>query len=183
MYQRVSTINQNTARQEAMVEKYGIDKVFCDKMSGATVDRPALKEMLSFVRENDEVYVSELARLARSTKDLLNIVEVFNQKGVKFISIKENIDTSTPTGMFFLQIMGSIAELERNTINERARQGREIAKAQGKYKGRVPMKLDESKFKEVCSRWRAGEITAVKAMEIMNLKPNTFYRKVKERNL
>lgn len=177
-YIRVSTEEQNTGRQEAALD---VDKVFIDKISGKNTNRPALKEMLDYVRDGDTLIVESISRLARSTKDLLQIVEQLKNKGVEFISLKENIDTSTPQGRFMLTVFGAMAELERENILQRQAEGIAIAKEAGKYKGRQPIKIDEDLFSKTVARWKAGEITAVKAMEILNLKPNTFYRRVKER--
>lgn len=179
-YARVSTAEQNADRQTEMFAEMLVEKVFTDKASGKDTERTALKEMLAFVREGDTLIVESISRLARNTKDLLNIVEKLNEKKVAFVSVKENIDTATPTGVFMLTVFGALAQLERDCINQRAREGIELAKKRGVYKGRVPIKVDESKFKAVVSKWRNGEITAVKAQEMLGLKPMTFYRRVKE---
>ena len=105
------------------------------------------------------------------------------EKGVEFVSLKESIDTTTPQGRFMLTVFGALAELERENILERQREGIEIAKAEGQYKGRKPVEVDTELFKTVCKRWRAGEITATAAMNEVGLKPNTFYRRVKEMSL
>ena len=97
--------------------------------------------------------------------------------------MKECIDTSTPQGKFMLTVFGAMAELERESILERQREGIAIAKEQGKYKGRKKIAVDDNKFKEVITRWRSGDITATKAMEELEMKPNTFYRRVKEAGL
>ena len=182
-YIRCSTEEQNEARQIKQAEEVKAEKIFIDKASGKNTDREQLKAMLDYVRENDVVYCSDISRIARNTRDLLNIVEQLTNKQCGFISLKENIDTTTPQGKFMLTVFGAMAELERESILQRQREGIEIAKAAGKYKGKQKTKIDENKLREVCRKWRAGEITAVKAMEIMNLKPNTFYRRVKELEL
>ena len=183
-YCRVSTVEQNEARQIKAAEEQGADKIFIDKASGKNTERKELNEMIAFVRDGDTVIVSEFSRIARDTKDLLNIVETLTAKGVDFISLKENIDTSTPQGKFMLTVFAAMAQLERETILERQKEGIAIAKAEGKYKGRKRLDIDESKFKEVCSRWRAGEITAVQAQKEMGFNNGTtFYRKVKEYQL
>lgn len=181
-YVRVSTIEQNEARQLEALLNNGVerDNIYIDKKSGKNTDRPKLKELLSFVRRGDCVVVESISRIARNTKDLLSIVEQLQSKAVEFISLKENIDTTTPQGKFMLTVFAAMAELERDSILERQREGIAIAKSEGKYKGRKPISIDEALFKKTIVEWKAGQITAVKAMDILKLKPNTFYRRVKE---
>ena len=179
-YVRCSTAEQNEARQLKMMEEQYAEKVFIDKASGKNTDRQAFKEMMAFVRTEDIVIVESISRIARNTRDLLAIVSELTEKGVEFISLKENIDTTSPTGRFMLTVFGALAELERENILERQREGIEIAKSEGKYKGRKPIDVDEQRFKAVCKKWRAGEITATAAMKELGLKPNTFYRRVNE---
>lgn len=182
-YIRCSTAEQNEARQIKMMEEHNAEKVFIDKASGKNIDRVAFKEMMAFVRAGDIVIVESISRIARNTRDLLAIVSDLTEKGVEFVSLKENIDTTTPQGRFILTVFGALAELERESILERQREGIEIAKSEGKYKGRKPVEYDEKLFKTLCKRWRAGEITATAAMKELGLKPNTFYRRVKELGL
>lgn len=179
-YIRCSTVEQNEARQQQMMDERNIKKIFIDKASGKNTERKALKEMLAFVRDGDTVVTESISRIARSTKDLLNIIDTLTKKNVEFISLKERIDTTTPQGKFMLTVFGAMAELERENILQRQREGIEIAKAQGKYKGKPPIQVNEKEFKAICKEWRNGEITATKAMKILNLKPNTFYRRVKK---
>ena len=182
-YVRCSTIEQNEARQLKMMEEQKAEKLFIDMASGKNTDRRAFKEMMAFVRAGDMVIVESISRIARNTRDLLSIVSELTEKQVEFISLKENIDTTTPQGRFMLTVFGALAELERENILERQREGIEIAKSEGKYKGRKPLEVDEAQFKDACRRWRAGEITATAAMQEVGLKPNTFYRRVKEMGL
>ena len=182
-YVRCSTIEQNEARQLKMMEEQQAEKLFIDKASGKSTDRAAFKEMMGFVRAGDIVVVESISRIARNTRDLLSIVSDLTARQVEFVSLKENIDTTTPQGRFMLTVFGALAELERENILERQREGIEIAKGAGKYKGRKPLDVDETQFKEVCVRWRAGEITATAAMQEVGLKPNTFYRRVKKLGL
>lgn len=156
----------------------GVEKVFIDRISGKNTDRPELKRMMGFVRQGDCVVVESISRFARNTKDLLELVEQLTAKGVEFVSKKEAIDTTTPTGKFMLTIFGAVAELEREYILQRQAEGIAIAKEQGVYKGRKPIVRPE--FENVVSLWRQGSITAVEAMNRLNMKPSTFYRKVKE---
>lgn len=179
-YARVSTVEQNLDRQLEMLKAAGVDKLYTDKQSGKTTNRQELKAMLSFVRQGDIVIAESISRIARNTKDLLSIVEELSQKRVEFISLKENIDTTTPSGKFMLTVFAACAEMEREFIAERTREGVAIAKAAGKMKGKQPMKLDKERFTAVAARWRAGDITAVAAMEELGIKANTFYRRVKE---
>ena len=178
-YVRCSTVEQNEARQLKMMEEQQAEKVFTDKASGKNTDRPAFVDMMAFVRAGDVVIVESISRIARNTRDLLAIISRLTEKGVEFVSLKESIDTTTPQGRFMLTVFGALAELERENILERQREGIAIAKEDGKYKGRKPLDVDEERFRAVCARWRAGEITAVAAMEELGLKANTFYRRVK----
>lgn len=182
-YVRCSTLEQNEARQLKMMEEQKVQRVFVDKASGKNTDRKEFKEMMAFVRDGDTLIVESISRIARNTRDLLTIIANLTDKGVEFVSLKENIDTTTPHGRFMLTVFGALAELERESILERQREGIEIAKAEGKYKGRKPVAIDEAKFRAVCARWRAGEITATAAMKETELKPNTFYRRVKRMGL
>ena len=177
-YVRCSTVEQNEARQLKMMEAQKVEKIFLDKASGKNTDREQYKAMMAFIREGDTVIVESISRIARNTKDLLTIISNLTERNVEFVSLKENIDTTTPHGRFMLTVFGALAELERESILERQREGIEIAKAEGKYKGRKPVAIDEAKFRAICARWRAGEITATTAMKELNLKPNTFYRRV-----
>lgn len=110
-YIRVSTAEQNTARQEILMEQLGVDKIYIDRMSGKSKDRPQLKDMLTFVRVGDTVIVESISRFARNTRDLLELVDALTEKGVEFISKKENIDTTTPAGKFMLTVFAAVAEL------------------------------------------------------------------------
>ena len=135
-YFRVSTAEQNETRQKEGLKKYDIDKWFIEKASGKDTNRPRLQEMLEYIREDDTVYVEEFSRLGRSTADLLNTVQQIEDVGAKFVSLKENFDTKTPTGKLQMTMMAAIAEFERSMILERQREGIAIAKREGKYKGR-----------------------------------------------
>lgn len=176
-YIRISTTDQNTARQEVLMQELGVDKVYIDRMSGKNMDRPELKRMMNFVRNGDTVIVESISRFARNTRDLLELVEQLTAKQVEFASKKEAIDTTTPTGKFMLTVFGAVAELEREYILQRQREGIAVAKAAGVYKGRRP--IEHPEFDRVVRQWREGHITAVEAMKRLDMKPSTFYRKVK----
>lgn len=178
-YVRVSSETQETARQLKLMQDYEVDKIFEEKISGKNMDRPEFKRMMDYLREGDILYIESISRLSRSVKDLLKIVDDLNAKGVKFVSNKENIDTSTPQGIFVLQIFAALSELERAQTLQRQKEGIAIAKAQGKYRGRQRIQIDEDLFKKCYKRWKAGEITAVQFQKKIGLIPNTFYRRIK----
>ena len=136
-YVRVSTQEQNTARQEVLMKDLGVTEVYIDRMSGKSSDRPELKKLMEYVRKGDTVIVESISRFARNTRDLLELVEQLTAKGVEFVSKKEAIDTTTPSGKFMLTIFGAVAELEREYILQRQKEGIAIAKANGIYKGSV----------------------------------------------
>ncbi len=176
-YVRVSTQEQNTIRQEVLMAELGVDDVYIDRISGKSADRPELKRLMAYVRQGDTVIVESISRFARNTRDLLELVERLTTKGVEFVSKKEAIDTATPSGKFMLTVFGAVAELEREYILQRQKEGIAIAKAQGVYKGRKP--IQRSEFPQVVALWREGKITAVEAMRRLDMKPSTFYRKVR----
>ena len=136
--------------------------------------------MIEYVRGGDTVYCSDISRIARNTKDLLNIVEELNNKGVYFVSLKENIDTSTPQGKFMLTVFGAMAELERENILQRQKEGIALAKKEGKYKGRKRIEIDEKIFNDMIKEWKAGERTASSIYKYFEISPQTFYRRVNE---
>ena len=141
-YVRVSTAEQNEARQIESLSRYAVDKWFTEKISGKSADRPKLRELLDYAREGDTIYIHDFSRLARSTKDLLDIVEQLKAKGVALVSLKESIDTSTPTGKLMLTMIAAINEFERTNLLERQAEGIAIAKAKGVYKGRKAVTVE-----------------------------------------
>lgn len=177
-YVRVSDKDQNTARQEVLMEQLGVDKVFIDEISGKNTDRPYLKKMLSYVRKGDTVVVESISRFARNTKDFIELTEKLKSMGVEFISRKEQFDTTTPAGKFAIIMFAALAELERENILERQAEGIAIAKTQGKYKGRKPKELPD--FPEVYEDWKRNQISAAGASRALHISRSTFYRKVKE---
>ena len=177
-YIRVSTQEQNTIRQEALMESLGVEEIYIDRMSGKNTDRPELKRMLAFVRQGDTVIVESISRFARNTRDLLELTEQLSSKGVEFISQKEAIDTSTPAGKFMLTIFAAVAELERDYLLQRQSEGIAQAKKTGKYKGRKT--IEHPDFDKVIRKWKRGELSAVEAMRTLGMSKSTFYRKVRE---
>lgn len=174
-YIRVSTLEQNTDRQEQALADCKLDKVFTEKVSGKSMNRPELKRMLDFIREGDIVFVESISRLARSTKDFLDILEQMKEKGVAFVSLKEQMDTASPQGKFMLTVFAALAELERQSTRQRQLEGIEIAKQKGKHLGRPKAQLPAN-WKPVYTKWKDGSITAVKAMEELQLTKTLFYR-------
>ena len=179
-YIRISTVEQNEARQEVLMENLGVEKVFLDKLSGKNTERPELQALLAYVREGDTVIVESISRFARNTKDFLNLIEELDKKKVTFISQKENIDTNTATGRFMMTVFAALAELERNTILLRQAEGIAIAKAEGKYKGRQPIAIDHDKFAEQYRLWKDGLILPKHACKKLGISYSTFKRRVNE---
>lgn len=166
-------------RQEVLMESLGVDEVYIERMSSKNTNRPELQKMMEYVRKGDIVIVESISRFARNTRDLLELVERLTAKGVEFVSRKEAIDTTTPTGKFMLTVFGAVAELEREYILQRQREGIAIAKEQGKYKGRRPIEAPE--FEQVTAKWKSGAITATEAMRTLHMTKTTFYRKVRQK--
>ena len=142
-YVRVSTQEQNEARQREALAVREIDKWFIEKTSGKNTDRPEYQRMMEWVREGDTIYIHDLSRIARSTLDLLHLLNVLADKGVALVSDKENIDTSTATGKLIITVIAAINEFERANLLERQREGIAIAKREGKYKGRQPVTVPD----------------------------------------
>lgn len=178
-YVRVSTVEQNEERQIKALEKYSIDKWFTEKVSAKDTNRPELKKILDFAREGDTIYIKDFSRLARNTRDLLSIIELLQKKNIKLSSINEQLDTNTPTGKLMLTMIGAMNEFERNILLERQKEGIAIAKKNGKYKGRQIIKRPDA-WDEVYAKYKKRELTGTKAMELLGLKRNTFYKLVKE---
>ena len=148
-YVRVSTVEQNEQRQVVALEKHEIEKWYIEKVSGKDTNRPKLKEMLDFAREGDTIYIHDFSRLARSTKDLLDIVEQLNNKGIHLVSNKENIDSSTPTGKL-------------------------IAKEQGKFKGGQVKKIDDTLFNSLLEQYNTRAINKKEFAEKLNVSRPTL---------
>lgn len=177
-YVRVSTVTQHEDRQLVTMEKYGVEKLFQEKVSGKDKNRPQLQQLLDFVREGDMVIIHDFSRLARSTKDLLEIVEYLNNKKVALISAKENLDTSTATGKLMLTMIGAINEFERTNLLERQREGIAVAKKKGKYKGRKEVKIDN--FEQYYNKYLNREITKTQLAKELNISRPTLDKLIKE---
>jgi DNA invertase Pin-like site-specific DNA recombinase len=174
-YVRVSSFDQNPDRQIDAATALGIppERIFLDKQSGKDAKRPQLQRLMATVRRGDSVTVESISRFARNTRDLLDLVEQLNEKGVDFVSQKEHIDTSTPTGKFMLTVFGAVAELERGYILQRQAEGIASAKARGKHLGRPPKKRPKD-FAAVASEYRCGKLNATVAAARLRVSRNTF---------
>ena len=177
-YVRVSTVTQHEDRQLVTMEKFGVEKLFQEKVSGKDKNRPQLQQLLDFVREGDTVIIHDFSRLARSTKDLLEIVEYLNNKKVALISAKENLDTSTATGKLMLTMIGAINEFERTNLLERQKEGIAVAKKKGKYKGRKEVKIDN--FEQYYNKYLNREITKTQLAKELNISRPTLDKLIKE---
>lgn len=173
-YVRVSTVEQNEARQLEGLRKHGIEKWFTEKVSGKDTNRPELQNMLDFVREGDTVYVHDFSRLARSTKDLLDIVEKLGEKNVHLVSNKENLDTSTPTGKLMLTMIAAINEFERANLLERQREGIAEAKKKGVYKGRKEVSIPQDTWNAAYEDYRCRRCTKAQMASRLNISRPTL---------
>lgn len=180
-YVRVSTVEQNEERQIEGLEKHGIEKWYMEKVSGKNTDRPELQKMLRELQPGDVVYVHDFSRLARSTKDLLDIVEKLNAKNIHIVSNKENIDTNTNSGKLMLTMFAAIYEFERTNMLERQAEGIEIAKREGKYKNCGRKKKDFADgYENLIRKYVDGNITKVQLAVMLNVSRPTLNRILKE---
>lgn len=180
-YVRVSTVEQNEERQLEGLKKYRIDKWFTEKISGKDTNRPELKNLLDFVREGDTVYVHDFSRLARSTKDLLEIVDRLTAKKVHLVSNKENLDSSTPTGKLMLTMIAAINEFERTNLLERQREGIAIAKKNGVYKGRKKIVVSDETWNDLYGQYMCREITKKDFASRLNVSRPTLDKLLKQK--
>ncbi|WP_243601899.1 recombinase family protein [Virgibacillus halodenitrificans] len=176
-YIRVSTVEQNEARQVEAMKRHQIDKVYQEKVSAKNTDRPKLQEMLDFAREGDTIFVADFSNLARPTKDLLELVELLESKGVQLVSIKENIDTSTATGRLMLKMISAINDFERENMLERQREGIAIAKAEGKYKGRKEVAIPD--FDKHYKRYMNREVSKIQLAKELGIPRPTLDKLIK----
>jgi len=183
-YVRVSDIYQNEIRQIIAMQKLGIPKnrIYIDKQSGKNTARPELKKLLAIVKQGDTVIVESVSRFARNTRDLLDLIEKLTEKGVEFVSLKENIDTTTPTGKFMLTVFGAVAELERGYILQRQAEGIHAARMRGVRFGR-PIKKPPENFGILVKQWECGKLSFQEILRLTGLKEATFYRRLREYRL
>lgn len=177
-YVRCSSVDQNEARQMVTMERYNVEKLYMEKVSGKDTNRPQLQEMLSYVREGDTIVIHDFSRLARSTKDLLEIVELLQRKKVALVSAKENIDTNTSTGILMLTMIGAINQFERECILERQREGIRVAKEEGKYKGRK--KIEIPNFKKYYEMYKNRELNKTQLAKQLGVSRPTLDKLIAE---
>ena len=178
-YVRVSTVDQNEARQVEALKKYGIEKWYSEKVSGKNLNRPKLQEMLDFVREGDTIFIHDFSRISRSVKDLLSLIDLLEAKKVHLVSVKENLDTSTPAGRLMLTMIGAINEFERANLLERQAEGIAIAKAKGKYKGRKAIEIDNS-FIDGYQRYLARKINKLQLAKELGISRPTLDKLIEQ---
>ena len=181
-YVRVSALDQNDDRQYDAMEALEIprNRIYSDKQSGKNTARPGLQKLLRIVERGDTVIVESVSRFARNTKDLLDLIEGLALKGVAFVSQKEHIDTTTPTGKFMLTVFGAVAELERDYLQQRQAEGIASAKARGVRFGRPIIEPPED-FDALVKLWELGNLSISDILERTGLKEATFYRRLRER--
>lgn len=175
-YARVSTEQQNLDRQIDALQKYGVDTIFNEKMSGTKRNRPELSKLLDRMTEGDTIVVESLSRLGRSTKDLIELTELFQSKRVNLVSLKESIDTNTSTGKLLFTLMSALAQFERDTIAERTREGLRAARARGRMGGRPKVNADT--VKKAVKLYRTGQYSIREIEEMTGVKKSTLYRNI-----
>lgn len=174
-YARVSTEQQNLDRQIDALKQYGVDMIYNEKMTGTKRDRPELSKLLDRITEGDTVVVESLSRLGRSTKDLLELTELFEKKGVHLVSLKESIDTSTSTGKLLFTLMSAIAQFERDVIADRTKEGLRSARARGRTGGR-PNKADPVAVQKAIKLYRTQQYSIKEIEDLTGVKKSTLYR-------
>lgn len=179
-YARVSTEQQNLDRQLDMLQKYGVDFIYNEKMTGTKRNRPELEKLLERLTEGDTVVVESLSRLGRSTKDLIWLMETFNSKGVNLISLKESIDTTTSTGKLLFTLMSAIAQFERDVIADRTREGLNSARARGRKGGRP--RMDSEKLRKAIKLYNTQQYSLAEIEDMTGVKRSTLYRGIRSKN-
>ncbi|GAA3182966.1 recombinase family protein [Lactobacillus helveticus] len=175
-YARVSKDDQNLNRQVDQLQAYGAEKIIQEKFTGTKRQRPGLDQLLQLIRANDVVVVESISRLGRQTLDILNLIQLLHQKQVKFVSLKENMDTATPTGRAMLQMMSVIAELERNLLADRVKEGIAASRRRGVTVGRP--RVPQEKLKIAIRMYRSNEYSVKEILATNQISAGTFYREV-----
>lgn len=174
-YARVSTTDQNPDSQIDMLTAAGCDRIFVDYASGAKEHRPQLDLMLEMLREGDQCVCVRLDRLGRSVQNLVALINRFNDMGVQFKSLTEQIDTTTPGGVLIFNVFGAMAQFERDLIRERTNAGLKAARARGRKGGRPP-RLTDAQVREVRRKYDGGTMTVGEIAKLMDVGRTTIYR-------
>jgi len=176
-YARVSTAEQALERQTDALTQFGVERLYCEKMSGTKKSRPELDRMLSELRDGDTVVIESLSRLGRSVKNLAELMEVFNSRNIRLISLKETIDTTSSTGRLLFTILSSLAQFERDVLVERTKEGLAAARARGRCGGRP--KTDEAALKKALALYKTKEYSLKEIHHLTSVSPSTLYRAIK----
>jgi len=176
-YARVSTSGQKLDRQLDALKKYGVDLIFCEKMSGTKKNRPELDKLISELKDNDSVVIESLSRLGRSVKNLSEIMEFFNEKNIRLISLKETIDTHSSTGRLIYTILASLSQFERDVLAERTKDGLMAARARGRLGGRP--KTDKSVLDKAIALYNTKQYSIAEITNLTGISKSTLYRAIK----
>lgn len=177
-YARVSTQDQNLDMQIDALKKYGCERIFQEKITGTKKERPQLDELLKLLRAGDKLVIYKLDRISRSTKHLIELSERFESEGVQFVSIQDNIDTSSPMGRFFFRVMASISELERDIISERTKAGLSSARARGRNGGRPKAKKEN--VKTALKMYNSKDYSISEIVKATGISQATLYRYINQ---
>lgn len=178
-YARVSTKDQELGRQIDILKEKGCDKIFSEKVSGVSAKRPQLELLKEVIRPGDAVIIESWSRLSRSTKELYELVDYFQDNDVQIISIKENFDTSTPQGKLMLTMFQAFAEFEHDLIVERVKEGLSAARARGRKGGRP--KVDQGELKKAIELYDTQLYTVREITEKTGIKRATLYNYLRKR--
>lgn len=185
-YVRVSSVGQNPARQLQQLNKIGMNIIYEEKVSGATKDREQLQNMLEDLQEGDTIYVTDLTRITRSTKDLFELIDYIRSKKADLKSLKDtwlDLSENNPYSQFLITVMAGVNQLERDLIRMRQSEGIELAKNEGKFKGRVKKyHKNHAGMDYAIKLYNEGEMTVKQICEITNVSKATLYRKLAETN-
>ncbi|WP_371019050.1 recombinase family protein [Pseudalkalibacillus sp. JSM 102089] len=178
-YARVSTEEQNLDRQLKVLDEFGYDKLITEKFTGTKGDREGIIRLKDMAREDDIIIVESISRLGRRTTDILNLMEYFKLNGIKFISLKEKLDTTSAAGTAMMQIFCVMAELERNLIAERIKEGQAASKKRGKHIGRP--KVSPEKVRQALTLYDSGEWSIKEITEEVGISQGKLYKEINKR--
>ena len=178
-YARVSTVDQNLDRQIDALKKYGVDILFCEKMSGTKKNRPELNRMLGTVKSGDTIVIESLSRLGRSVKNLAELIEFFNENNIRLVSLKETLDTTTSTGKLLFTILASLSQFERDVLAERTIEGLTAARARGRCGGRP--KANEKSLEKAIALYNTNQYSISEVTDLTGISKSTLYRALKNK--